>query len=95
MGRIVVAAYLTLIGCTGWIFFLAYVLLTAKGLDPPAYLFFLAVVIPAASSLFLVLKLKLYRSSEANNISEQNRILKLKIEQAELKAKLDSRQPRG
>ena len=89
VNRIVVAAYVTLVGSSGWILVGLYLLyMERKDITGEAVLALLGLFVTAASSLYLVLGLKLHGYSQAYIISEQNRILTLKIEQAELQKKL-------
>ncbi len=65
-----------------------WMLSTARRINGDELLASVLVLIPCAAILYLIFSKKLYAISEFERIEEQNKILKMKIEQKKLQAEL-------
>lgn len=83
-------AYMAGLGAIGWSSFIAFMLLNENKIKGEELLASILVLIPCAAILYLIFSQKLYSLSESDKIEEQNKILKMQIEQKKLKDEFKS-----
>ncbi len=81
-------AYIAGLGAIGWSFFIIWMFSTQGHIKGDELLASILVLIPCATILYLIFSNKLYAISISERIEEQNKILKMKIEQKKLQAEL-------
>ena len=75
------------LGAIGWSLALLFKILD-RGFKGDAVLFTPLVLLPAFATLYLVYSQRVFSNSDVEKIEEQNKILKLRIEQKKLKESL-------
>jgi len=86
----VFSAYITGLGAIGWSLVICFLFLTTKRrIDGGELLVSILAIVPCLSSLYLIFSKKLYSLSASETIEEQNKILRLQIEQQKLKEELN------
>ncbi len=85
-----VCAYLAGLGAIGWSSFVIITLMNMNRITGKQLLASITVLIPCAAILYLIFSQKLYSFSESDKIEEQNKILRMQIEQKKLKNELKS-----
>ena len=89
-------AYMAGLGAIGWsVFIVCIIFLEGKSIKVELLLFSILIIIPSSATLYLIFSQKLYSlsesdKSESDKMEEENKILKMKIEQKKLKHELES-----
>ena len=86
----VFCAYIAGLGAIGWSLFIFFILIYENRIEGEQLLASILVLIPCAAILYLIFSQRLYSLSESEKIKEQNKILKMQIEQQKLKEELKS-----
>lgn len=87
----IIAAYLTLIGCIGWLICILVFMMTDRNIRAEDVFASLVVIIPTVSGIYLIISQKLCLKSKRDKIKEQNEMLRMEIEQANLLKELDEK----
>ena len=83
-----ICAIISSLGAIGWSLVLLVKLLD-RGFKGDAILFTPLVFLPAATTLYLIYSQKIFSNTAVEKMEEENKVLKLKIEQRKLKDSLE------
>ena len=84
----IICAFISGLGALGWSIFIIFLLSTERRVEGVLFLVSVLAILPCTTTLYLIISQKLYSLSESEKIKEQNRVLKMQIEQKKLKQEL-------